>query len=62
MHFDKRYFGVGPGFRDESVGIARGINPWLCSQCKNKKQTYWIDIQTGKYICSEECLEKARKK
>lgn len=61
MDFDKRYERVTIGFKDNLVGVCRGVNKWVCSQCKKRKTIYWIDMVTGQYVCSDQCLEKARK-
>lgn len=59
MNFNDRYEHIQIGFRDNKVGIIRGLNENYCSQCK--KKTYWMDMKTGKNLCSEECLAKFEK-
>ena len=56
MKFDDRYEHIQIGFRDNQVGVIRGLNKKYCSQCRSK--TYWIHMETKKIICSEKCLEK----
>ena len=61
MKFDERYEHIQVGFRDNKEGIIRGLNPGYCSQCKrSRKYIYWLDMKSGKHVCSEECLEKLR--
>jgi hypothetical protein len=58
MKFDNRYEHYSLGFRDNKLGIIRGIFKTICSQCRTR--TYWLHMESEKHICSEECLEKLK--